>query len=91
MTQVPLENLTPRHREAYIRFGRGWRLRRIAAEWRTTAGSAGEQVKQARLARDARIRSRNIFLSSRCAMLRGSGWGKETGLQLVCLQDETRG
>jgi hypothetical protein len=38
MTQVPLENLTPRQRQAYIlRFGRGWRLRRIAVElgmWR---------------------------------------------------------
>jgi hypothetical protein len=33
MTQVPLENLTGCQRQAYIlRFRRGWRLWRIAAE-----------------------------------------------------------
>ena len=38
MMQLPLENLTPRQREAYIlRFRWGWRLPRIAAELGITA------------------------------------------------------
>jgi FixJ family two-component response regulator len=48
MTQRPLENLTPRQRQAYIlRFRRGWRLRRIAAELGISVSSAGELVKRA--------------------------------------------
>ena len=48
MTQLPLENLTPRQRQAYIlRFRRGWRLRRIAAELGISVSSAGELVKRA--------------------------------------------
>ena len=48
MKRVPLENLTPRQRQAYIlRFRRGWRLRRIAAELGITVSSAGELVKRA--------------------------------------------
>jgi hypothetical protein len=127
MTQVPLENLTPRQRQAYIlRFRRGWRLRRIAAELGITVSSAGELVKRAlvsrrvgereggrhsgqatahaatvtdglggtqpalslngarwclsgaRLAGDAHTMLRNIFRSSRCAMLRGSEIARPT-------------
>ena len=48
MQQVPLENLTPRQRQAYIlRFRRGWWLRRIATELGITVSSAGELVKRA--------------------------------------------
>jgi hypothetical protein len=48
MTQVPFKNLTPRQRRAYIlRFRRGWRLRRIAAELGIAVSSAGELVKRA--------------------------------------------
>ena len=50
MKQVPLDNLTPRQRRAYIlRFRRGWRLRRIAAELEITVGSAAALVKRAQL------------------------------------------
>ena len=48
MTQLPLENLTPRQRQAYIlRFRKRWRLRRIAVELGITVSSAGERVKRA--------------------------------------------
>ena len=48
MTQAPLENLTPRQRQAYIlRFRKRWRLRRIAGELGITVSSAGERVKRA--------------------------------------------
>jgi hypothetical protein len=48
MKQVPLKSLTPRQRQAYIlRFRRGWRLRRIAAELGIAVSSAGELVKRA--------------------------------------------
>jgi DNA-directed RNA polymerase specialized sigma24 family protein len=74
MKQVPLENLTPSQREAYrLRFRRGRRLRRIAAQLGITVSSAGELVKRAWLAGEARMMLRNIFCASRCAMLRGSG------------------
>ena len=50
MTQVMLENLTPRQRQAYVlRFGRRWRLKEIAAKLGITISSAGELVKRAQL------------------------------------------
>jgi hypothetical protein len=84
MTQLPLENLTPRQRQAYIlRFRRGWRLRRIAAELGITVSSAGELVKRAQLRavanEHAGLRSgrrngdvaRERCCAKWCAMLRG--------------------
>jgi DNA-directed RNA polymerase specialized sigma24 family protein len=44
MMKLPLENLTPRQRQAYIlRFRRGWRLRWIAAKLGIAVSSAGER------------------------------------------------